>query len=443
LIGPDRPRTQTQTKKQKEEERKQFKKATAVQWFVEMEDFSSPGFFDSYYGAETDVEKGESFQDILHHVDWLLEDAPSYPLPVPVPVGLPGEPKEEKGKNKEVAFPGFPALKHQQQKQQQQTVSEDDSANTGDLNTNQQLKLAQTQASQLQSKKRNALPEEAVAWGSSDLDSCCEDSSKSGATAKRAKREGGTDSDTNTNACQSKKKEEDSVDRKEKNRRSAALSRERKKAAMDSMLLRCKALESTNATLNYLLSMANVEIQALRRELASSNTSARSVGNNNKGFTKKSTETEQTGPTYLPAVQPIDNIYNLDFLKLESPRSLCRPPMKMPMDKTRTSSLDCSRACRKNPMERLRSLLFTLVVATHNIHVHHPVKGLDQNQGLETSSVVARDTIRLLQNSTSRVLSRWFTQKKMKKKRRRAAGATWVEMFFNEASTPPLVRAAR
>jgi hypothetical protein len=441
LIGPDRPltsalrfkRTQTQTKKQKEEERKQFKKATAVQWFVEMEDFSSPGFFDSYYGAETDVEKGESFQDILHHVDWLFED----------PVGLPGEPKEDEGKNKEVAFPGFPALKHQQQKQQQQTVSEDDSANTGDLNTNQQLKLAQTQASQLQSKKRNALPEEAVAWGSSDLDSCCEDSSKSGATAKRAKREGGTDSDTNTNACQSKKKEEDSMDRKEKNRRSAALSRERKKAAMDSMLLRCKALESTNATLNYLLSMANVEIQALRRELASSNTSARSVGNNNKGFTKKSTETEQTGPTYLPAVQPIDNIYNLDFLKLESPRSLCRPPMKMPMDKTRTSSLDCSRACRKNPMERLRSLLFTLVVATHNIHVHHPVKGLDQNQGLETSSVVARDTIRLLQNSTSRVLSRWFTQKKMKKKRRRAAGATWVEMSFNEASTPPLVRAAR
>jgi hypothetical protein len=76
LIGPDRPRTQTQTKKQKEEERKQFKKATAVQWFVEMEDFSSPGFFDSYYGAETEVEKGESFQDILHHVDWLLEDAP-------------------------------------------------------------------------------------------------------------------------------------------------------------------------------------------------------------------------------------------------------------------------------------------------------------------------------------------------------------------------------
>jgi hypothetical protein len=220
-----------------------------------------------------------------------------------VPVGLPGEPKEDEGKNKEVAFPGFPALKHQQQQQQQQqTVSEDDSANTGDLNTNQQLKLAQTQASQLQSKKRNALPEEAVAWGSSDLDSCCEDSSKSGATAKRAKREGGTDSDTNTNACQSKKKEEDSVDRKEKNRRSAALSRERKKAAMDSMLLRCKALESTNATLNYLLSMANVEIQALRRELASSNTSARSVGNNNKGFTKKSTETEQTGPTYLPEV---------------------------------------------------------------------------------------------------------------------------------------------
>merc|ERR1739847_254339 len=122
LTGPDRPPasalrlTRTKTKKQKER-----KKATAVSsGLAVMEDFSSPGFFDSYYGAEADVEKGESFQDILPQVDWLFEDAPSYPMPVPV--GLPGEPKEEEGKNKEVVFfPGFPALKHQQH----QTVSED------------------------------------------------------------------------------------------------------------------------------------------------------------------------------------------------------------------------------------------------------------------------------------------------------------------------------
>mmetsp|Transcript_7423 Transcript_7423/g.19053 ORF Transcript_7423/g.19053 Transcript_7423/m.19053 type:complete len:217 (+) Transcript_7423:127-777(+) len=63
-------------------------------------------------------------------------------------------------------------------------------------------------------------------------------------------------------------------ERKEKNRKSAALSRERKKAAMDQMMLRCKALESTNATLNYLLSMANMEVHTLRKELASLNTSA-------------------------------------------------------------------------------------------------------------------------------------------------------------------------
>merc|ERR1712176_270051 len=240
------------------------------------------------------VEKGESFHDLLPQVDWLFEDdAYAYPLPpmpTPVPVAEEGalfseEKKKKNNNNKEtVSFPGFPALK-QLQPQPQEVVSED-SANTG---TN-------TTSCPPQGKKRSA-PEAS----GSDLDcSCCEeDSSKS--DAKKPKVEG---ADVEATATTKRKEQSNSgdttvaLDRKEKNRRSAALSRERKKAAMDSMLLRCKALESTNATLNYLLSMANVEIQALRRELASSNTSARSVGN--KG--QKSTETEQTGPTYLPEV---------------------------------------------------------------------------------------------------------------------------------------------
>jgi len=408
-----------------------------------MEDFSSPSFFDSYYGAEAEVEKGESFHDLLPQVDWLFEDdAHAYPLPpmpTPVPVAEEGalfseEKKKKNNNNKEtVSFPGFPALK-QLQPQPQEVVSED-SANTG---TN-------TTSCPPQGKKRSA-PEAS----GSDLDcSCCEeDSSKS--DAKKPKVEGADVQATATTKRKEKSNSSDTtvaLDRKEKNRRSAALSRERKKAAMDSMLLRCKALESTNATLNYLLSMANVEIQALRRELASSNTSARSVGN--KG--QKSTETEQTGPTYLPAVQKIDNnTYNLDFLKLESPRSLCRPVPAM--DTTlQTSSLDYSRACQKKPMEKLRYLLFTLVVATHHsIHMQPPPqRGQSKSQmqipaWLKRSSMVARDTIGLLQQPTSPVLKRWLSQKKKKKKEkeketkkrkrrwrwrlRRATTTSWREM---------------
>merc|ERR1711934_852014 len=55
---------------------------------------------------------------------------------------------------------------------------------------------------------------------------------------------------------------------------SAAASRLRKKAAMETMLLRCKELESANASLSYYLGLANAEIQNLRRDLASLNTSA-------------------------------------------------------------------------------------------------------------------------------------------------------------------------
>merc|ERR1712176_933558 len=68
------------------------------------------------------------------------------------------------------------------------------------------------------------------------------------------------------------------LDRKEKNRRSAAASRLRKKAAMETMLLRCKELESANASLSCYLGLANAEIQNLRRDLASLNTSASRVG---------------------------------------------------------------------------------------------------------------------------------------------------------------------
>mmetsp|Transcript_7424 Transcript_7424/g.19055 ORF Transcript_7424/g.19055 Transcript_7424/m.19055 type:complete len:296 (+) Transcript_7424:127-1014(+) len=112
-------------------------------------------------------------------------------------------------------------------------------------------------------------------------------------------------------------------ERKEKNRKSAALSRERKKAAMDQMMLRCKALESTNATLNYLLSMANMEVHTLRKELASLNTSASG---------KSSAE---------PAEQNIIK-KNLDFLPTKSPPKSLSTPFPKVRSNQRLRYLLCS-----------------------------------------------------------------------------------------------------
>lgn len=106
-----------------------------------------------------------------------------------------------------------------------------------------------------------------------------DDSALTQKTAKSRKRARSDNSDGENSSAAvataaAKRTSASDLDRKEKNRRSAAQSRERKKAAMDSMLLRCKALESTNATLTYLLSMANTEIHTLKKELASQNTGA-------------------------------------------------------------------------------------------------------------------------------------------------------------------------
>lgn len=98
-------------------------------------------------------------------------------------------------------------------------------------------------------------------------DSCSDAVSVEQAATKKGK----SDATAAAGAATGESKE---LDRKEKNRRSAAASRLRKKAAMETMLLRCKELESANASLSYYLGLANAEIQNLRRDLASLNTSA-------------------------------------------------------------------------------------------------------------------------------------------------------------------------
>lgn len=228
-----------------------------------MEEFAPPAFFDSYYGGVGggDVNLLDNVPPMTECVDWLFD---SFPAPASQGGNGPEGSKKTTGTEQEPApaFPGFPTL--------QQHSGTEDSADT---------------TTQGQGRKRKH------SLAGSD-DSCCDESKHTNLAAKRTKTE-----TIDTHSSGQSKEKSLSLDRKEKNRRSAALSRERKKAAMDSMLLRCKALESTNATLNYLLSMANVEIQTLRRELASLNTGARSTGNK-----QQSTETEHTGPTNLPAV---------------------------------------------------------------------------------------------------------------------------------------------
>ena len=108
--------------------------------------------------------------------------------------------------------------------------------------------------------------------------------------------------------------------RLKKNRASAALSRERKKAALLGLQHRVKELENQNAALNYLLGLANQEVLALRAQVSSQNT-----GETDGKDLKKQPTTTPSAPTTTstgaggPAAPTTDLLPRDSLLRQSSP----------------------------------------------------------------------------------------------------------------------------
>ncbi|QDZ19734.1 BZIP domain-containing protein [Chloropicon primus] len=179
------------------------------------------------------------------------------------------------------------------------------------------------------------LPETFDTWLLSGL--AGEQEKEGGCSKKRTRRGSGSSVDTGTETqcsglscdtttskkrCLAAVKEERAendgeskqLDRKEKNRRSAAASRLRKKAAMEELQLKVRQLETENATLKYREAMANREIMFLRNELASLNTSA--------GRGQPAEHKLDFPPLESPLIIPKDLVSNLCFRQVETERLL-------------------------------------------------------------------------------------------------------------------------